>query len=129
MSILLMVTLLQTALAQSRSVSGRVTDQKTGEGLPGVTVIVKGTTNGVSTNATGDFSLDVPATSNTLVFSSVGYLTQEKAVGTNSQFAIALVSDAKALSEIVVTGYGTQERRDLTGSVASVNGEAISNLA
>lgn len=129
LSILLLATLFQTVLAQSRTVSGRVTDQKTNEGLPGVTILLKGTTNGVSTNADGAFTLNVPSTGGTLVFSSVGYVTQEQAVGTNSQFNLGLVPDTKALSEIVVTGYGTQERRDLTGSIATVQGEAISNLA
>jgi TonB-linked SusC/RagA family outer membrane protein len=129
MSFLLMVTLLQVALAQTRSVSGRVTDQKTGEGLPGVTVLLKGTTNGISTNADGAFTLNVPTTGGTLVFSSVNYVTQERAIGSESQFAIGLASDNKVLSEVVVTGYGTQERRDLTGSIATVQGEAVANLA
>jgi TonB-linked SusC/RagA family outer membrane protein len=129
MSFLLMVTLLQVALAQTRSVSGRVTDQKTGEGLPGVTVLLKGTTNGISTNADGAFTLNVPTTGGTLVFSSVNYVTQERAIGSESQFAIGLASDNKVLSEVVVTGYGTQERRDLTGSIATVQGEAVASLA
>jgi TonB-linked SusC/RagA family outer membrane protein len=129
MSLLLMITLFQTVLAQTRAVSGRVTDQKNSEGLPGVTVLLKGTTTGVSTNADGAFTLNVPDTGGTLVFSSVNYSTQERPIGTESQFNVALIPDTKALSEIVVTGYGTQERRDVTGSVASVNGEAITNLA
>ncbi len=129
MSFLLMVTLFQVALAQTRSIAGRVTDQKTGEGLPGVTVLLKGTTNGISTNSDGAFTLNVPTTGGTLVFSSVNYVTQERAIGTESQFAIGLAPDNKVLSEVVVTGYGTQERRDLTGSIASVQGEAVANLA
>jgi TonB-linked SusC/RagA family outer membrane protein len=129
MSLVLMLTLFQVALAQTRTISGRVTDQKTGEGLPGVTVLLKGTTNGVSTNSDGAFSLSAPATGGTLVFSSVGYITQERTIGTQSDFAIGLAADTKQLSEVVVTGYGTQERRDLTGSIATVQGEAIANLA
>jgi TonB-linked SusC/RagA family outer membrane protein len=129
MSFILMFTLFQAVLAQTRTVSGRVTDQKSGEGLPGVTVLLKGTTNGVSTNSDGAFSLSVPATGGTLVFSSVNYVTQERPIGTLSDFAIGLASDTKQLSEVVVTGYGTQERRDLTGAIATVQGEAISNLA
>lgn len=129
MSFMLMLTLFQVVLAQTRSVSGRVTDQKTGEGLPGVTVLLKGTTNGVSTNADGAFSLSVPATGGTLVFSSVNYVTQERPLGADSQINIGLAADTKVLSEVVVTGYGTQERRDLTGSIATVQGEAIANIA
>ncbi|RZK21916.1 MAG: hypothetical protein EOO63_18620, partial [Hymenobacter sp.] len=129
MSILLIVTLFQVVLAQTRTVSGRVTDQKTNEGLPGVTILLKGTTNGVSTSTDGGFTLNVPTTGGTLVISSVGYITKEQDIGAESQLNLGLVPDTKALNEIVVTGYGTQERRDLTGSIATVQGEAISNLA
>lgn len=129
MSLVLMLTLFQVVLAQTRTVSGRVTDQKTGEGLPGVTVLLKGTSNGVSTNADGAFSLNVPATGGALVFSSVNYVTQERPLGADSQINVGLAADTKVLSEVVVTGYGTQERRDLTGSIATVQGEAVANLA
>ena len=121
MSLVLMFTLLNGAMAQTRTVSGRVTDQKSGDGLPGVTVLLKGTTNGVSTDSNGAYSLSVPETGGTLVFSSVGMTTQERAIGTDSQVAIALNTDTKQLNEVVVTGYGAQqERRDITGSIASV---------
>ncbi|UPL49644.1 SusC/RagA family TonB-linked outer membrane protein [Hymenobacter sublimis] len=116
-------------VAQTRSLSGRVTDRSTGEGLPGVTVLVKGTTNGVSTNSDGTYTLTVPADGGTLVFSSVGYVPLERAIGSDNSLNIGLASDTKALSEVVVTGYGTQERRDLTGSITTVQGEAIANLA
>ncbi|MBF9238245.1 TonB-dependent receptor [Hymenobacter sp. BT683] len=116
-----MFTLLHGAMAQTRTVSGRVTDQATGSGLPGVTVLLKGTTNGVSSNADGAFSLSVPESGGTLVFSSVGMTTQERNIGTDSQFDIALVTDTKQLTEVIVTGYGAQqERRDVIGSIASV---------
>ncbi|MDB5234277.1 MAG: hypothetical protein JWR44_1270 [Hymenobacter sp.] len=129
MGFVLMFTFLQGVLAQTRTLSGRVTDQKTNEGLPGVTVLIKGTTNGASTNSDGAFTLGVPETGGTLVFSSVGYISQERAIGSESTVAIALALDVKQLSEVVVTGYGTQERRDLTGSIATVQGEAVANLA
>ena len=128
-SLVLMLTLFQHVMAQTRSISGRVTDQKTSEGLPGVTVLLKGTTTGVSTNADGAFSLNVPTNGGTLVISSVNFVTQELPIGNQSQFNVALAEDVKQLSEVVVTGYGTQERRDLTGSIATVQGEAIANLA
>ena len=129
MSMALMFVLFNQAMAQTRSISGRVTDRQTSEGLPGVTVLVKGTTNGASTNSDGAFTLSVPEAGGTLSFSSVGYIGQERAIGSETTFTIALAPDVKQLSEVVVTGYGTQERRDLTGSITTVQGEAISNLA
>ena len=121
MGLVLMVTLLHGAMAQTRTVSGRVTDQSTGGGLPGVTVLVKGTTNGVSTNADGSFSLSVSEAGGTLAFSSVGMVTQERAIGSESTINVALVQDAKQLSEIVVVGYGSQSRTLVTGAVTSVD--------
>ncbi|MFD2721609.1 SusC/RagA family TonB-linked outer membrane protein [Hymenobacter monticola] len=126
MSLVLMFTLLHGAMAQTRTVTGRVTDQATGTGLPGVTVLLKGTTNGVSTNADGAFSLSVPESGGTLVFSSVGMTTQERAIGSNSQFSVALATDSKQLTEVVVTGYGgSQDVKDITGSVAQVKEEKL----
>ncbi len=119
---LLIVTLFQTVWAQSRSISGRVTDQKTGEGLPGATVLLKGTSIGVSTSVDGRFSLNVPESGGTLVVSSIGMATQEVAIGNRTTIDLALVTDDKQLNEIVVTGYGEQvNRRELTGSIATVN--------
>ncbi|KUG06778.1 SusC/RagA family TonB-linked outer membrane protein [Solirubrum puertoriconensis] len=115
-------------VAQDRSVSGRVTDRATGEGIPGATVLLKGTTTGVSTNSDGTFTLSAPASGGTLVISSVGFVSIERALGTENQVNIGLAADNKQLSEVVVTGYGTQERRDVTGSIASVKGEEIANL-
>jgi TonB-linked SusC/RagA family outer membrane protein len=110
--------------ADNVPVSGRVTDAK-GEPLPGVTVLVKGTTNGTSTGADGSFSLSVPENS-TLVFSSVGFKNQELAVtGATSTIAVRLSDDQQALNEVVVVGYGTQSRQDLSTSVASVSGAAL----
>nr|GEZ46035.1 hypothetical protein [Tanacetum cinerariifolium] len=105
----------------SRSVSGRVTDQKTGEGLPGVTILLKGTTTGVSTSADGRFSLNVPESGGMLVISSVGMTTQEVEVGNRTTLDLVLSANNKELNEVVVTGYGQQqERREITGSVATV---------
>jgi TonB-linked SusC/RagA family outer membrane protein len=105
-------------------VSGRVTDSK-GEGVPGVTVLVRGTTVGTTTDATGAFSLSAPEGS-TLVFSSVGYTSQEVPLtSTTTGLSISLKESAKDLGEIVVVGYGTQERQTVTGAVASVSGREI----
>ncbi|WP_133271907.1 SusC/RagA family TonB-linked outer membrane protein [Hymenobacter radiodurans] len=126
MSFLLILTLLQQVSAQDRSISGRVTDRQTGEGLPGVTVLLKGTTNGISTNSDGTFSLSVPASGGILTFSSIGFVTQEQSIGTNNQINVGLAADTKALSEVVVTGYGgSQEVKDITGSIAQVKEEKL----
>ncbi len=118
------VILSQAKPAANVPVSGRVT-QANGEGLPGVTVVVRGTTIGTNTDAEGRFSLDVPEGS-TLVFSNVGYAKQEVAVtGATSSIAVLLKEDQQALSEVVVVGYGTQERQSVTGAVASVSGRDI----
>ncbi|MBO3270702.1 MULTISPECIES: SusC/RagA family TonB-linked outer membrane protein [Hymenobacter] len=105
-------------------VSGRVT-QSNGEGLPGVTVIVKGTTLGTSTGADGSFSLTVPEGS-TLVISSVGYIRKEVPItGATSSINVSLLEDRQALGEVVVVGYGTQERGSVTGAISSVNGQEL----
>jgi hypothetical protein len=109
-------------------VSGRVTDSK-GEGVPGVTVLVRGTTIGTSTDATGAYTLSVPEGS-TLVFSSVGFTTQEiRITGANSSLAISLKESAKDLSEVVVVGYGTQTKADVTSAISSVSSREITAQA
>ncbi|MGY3089387.1 TonB-linked SusC/RagA family outer membrane protein [Hymenobacter sp. UYAg731] len=107
------------------TVTGRVVDEK-GAGLPGVNVVIKGGTNGAQTDIDGKFTLAVPEGS-TLVFSFVGYTPQEVVVGSQTTINVALVPDTKALSEVVVVGYGTQRRQDLTGAVARVEGTEIVN--
>jgi len=110
--------------ADDVTVSGRVT-QASGEPLPGVTVVVKGTTTGASTDANGAFTLSAP-TGSVLVFSYVGYTRKEVPVtGATTAFNVTLAEDAQALKEVVVVGYGTQSRQQLTTSVASVGAAAI----
>ncbi|TGD82426.1 SusC/RagA family TonB-linked outer membrane protein [Hymenobacter wooponensis] len=107
-------------------VSGRVT-QANGEGLPGVTVVVKGSTQGTTTDATGNYSLNVPEGS-TLVFTYLGYNRREVPVtGANTALNVSLSEDTQALKEVVVVGYGTQERQSVTGAVASVSGREIAS--
>ncbi|MBO2011300.1 SusC/RagA family TonB-linked outer membrane protein [Hymenobacter negativus] len=116
-------TLLPTAGAHPAApITGRVLDEK-GEGLPGVTVLVKGTGNGTSTNTAGEFTLDVP-TGATLVFSSVGYVAQEVAF-TGGPVTVTLRQDVQQLGEAVVVGYLTQNRQDVTGSVATVSAQDV----
>ncbi|RSK32453.1 SusC/RagA family TonB-linked outer membrane protein [Hymenobacter metallilatus] len=117
-----------SAQAQTRPISGRVTDRSTGEGIPGVTVLLKGTSTGVSTNSDGTYTLSAPAGGGTLVFSSVGYISIEQNIGTENTLNAALAADSKALSEVVVVGYGSaQNRRELTGSIATVTAAQIAN--
>ncbi|RDC65235.1 TonB-dependent receptor SusC [Adhaeribacter pallidiroseus] len=119
--VLLAVT---TSLAQSTTLTGKVADEK-GEGLPGVTILVKGTTNGTTTDAGGSFSLNVPNGNNTIIASFVGYLTQEVPINNRTTLNITLASDTKALDEVIVVGYGTQKKSDVTGAVASVKAETL----
>jgi len=110
--------------AQERTISGKVTAE--GEGaLPGVNVTVQGTVVGAITDLDGNYQLIVPGPSAVLVFSSVGYVTQSVTVGTQNRVNIVLKADVLALQEVVVTGYTQQRRRDLTGSIATVQPEEL----
>ncbi|RDV15080.1 TonB-dependent receptor [Pontibacter diazotrophicus] len=108
------------AVRQTVPVSGRITGDD-GEGIPGATVVAKGTTVGTATDANGNFTLNVPSESNTLVVSFIGYKTQEVPINNRSTVNVTLATDAQALEEVVVVGYGTQEKKDLTGAVAVVD--------
>ncbi|MDX5420681.1 MAG: SusC/RagA family TonB-linked outer membrane protein [Hymenobacteraceae bacterium] len=126
MSFALLFTLLQQAAAQSKTVSGKVTDQTTGQGLPGVSVLVKGTTAGTATNADGSYSINVPANGNTLVFRYIGYAIVERPIGNSSKIDVALGVDSKQLSEVVVTAQGIErDVRSLGYATQTVNAEAI----
>ena len=115
--------------AQSRQVQGVVKSAE-GETLPGVTVLVEGTTNGASTGANGDYSITLPAGSDnaTLRFSYVGYVAQAVKVGTQSTINITLASDSKQLEDVVVIGYQAVPRRDVTGAVSSVSAQQIKDI-
>jgi len=110
------------AWSQSRTVTGTVTSSDDGSPLPGVNIIEKGTNNGTATDANGNYSLNVSDNA-TLVFSFVGYTSQEVAVGGQSAVSIALQADVTALSEVVVIGYGEVSKRDATGAVTSVKAD------
>ncbi|UOQ72078.1 SusC/RagA family TonB-linked outer membrane protein [Hymenobacter cellulosilyticus] len=126
MVILLMTSLLQQAIAQDRTISGRVTDQANGQGLPGVTVLVKGTTIGASTNADGTYSLSVPASATTLSFTSIGYTATERPIGASSTIDIGLATDTKQIGEVVVTALGVERTRNsLPYSATQVEGNDI----
>nr|WKN39476.1 TonB-dependent receptor [Tunicatimonas sp. TK19036] len=108
--------------AQDKTVSGTVSSAEEGP-LPGVNVLVKGTSSGTVTDLEGNYRLTLPEGGTTLVFSSIGYANQEVEVGSQTTIDIVMEEDVQSLSEVVVIGYGTQEKRDATGAVASVKAE------
>jgi TonB-linked SusC/RagA family outer membrane protein len=110
-----------------KTVSGKVTDENGGS-IAGANVTVKGTTVGVMTDADGKFSLTLPENAKTLVISFVGYLPQEVNIGNSSTISITLIPDTQSLSEVVVVGYGSQKKSDLTGSISSVKGTDLVQL-
>jgi TonB-linked SusC/RagA family outer membrane protein len=123
---LLITVLLQQVVAQDRSISGRVTDRTSGQGLPGVTVLVKGTTIGASTGSDGSFTLSVPESATTLAFSSIGYLTVERPIGSASVIDVQLATDTRQLEEVVVTGLASSiKRSNLANSVATVSAKEL----
>ncbi|MBO2010096.1 SusC/RagA family TonB-linked outer membrane protein [Hymenobacter negativus] len=104
--------------------TGKVTSPN-GEGLPGVTIVVKGTTLGTTTNPDGSFSVSVPDKSGTLVFSFIGFHTQEITYSGPGNFTVALADDTKSLDEVVVVGYGTQKRGDVTSAIATLDARKL----
>jgi len=110
---------------QSHTVTGNIKSSEDNIGLPGVNVIVKGTNIGTVTDLEGDYSLDVPGEDATLVFSSVGYVSEEIAINGRSVIDLTLAPDITSLEEIVVVGYGTVKKSDLTGSVSSIKADEI----
>lgn len=124
LSLLLYLAVATTAAWAQQKITGQVSDES-GQPLPGVNVVEKGTTTGSSTDANGSYSIAVSGTNAVLVFSFVGYESQEIPVNNRSTISITLKSDNKLLNEVVVVGYGTQQKKDLTGSIASANLEAF----
>lgn len=114
-----------SSYAQGIAVTGKVTSAD-GMGLPGVSVLVKGTTSGVPTDGEGAYSITVPSKEAVLVFSMIGMTTQEITVGAQSNINVILLDDARALNEVVIVGYGAQRKLDVTGSVVQIKGAEIS---
>lgn len=116
--ILLFMALTIKVQAQQRLLKGTVKDQQ-GETLPGVSVLIKGTTKGTMTNVSGEFSIDVPGNNAVLTFSYIGFESKDITVGANQNLNVVLETSTNALSEVVVVGYGTRKRSDVTGAIAS----------
>ena len=105
-------------------IMGRVTDEK-GSGMPGVNVLIKGTSNGAATDNNGDYRLNDVDENGTLLFSFIGFVTQEIPVNNRTNINVVLAQDLNALQEVVIVGYGTQEKKDVTGSVGTILGKDI----
>lgn len=113
------------AMAQNRTVTGTVTAKEDNLPLPGVTIRFKGAKGGAQSSADGKYTVKVPQGVTVLEFTSTGYVSQSKALGTSNTVNVILENDAKTLNDVVVVGYGTQKRGEITGSTASVSGAAI----
>ncbi|KXX67733.1 TonB-dependent receptor [Flammeovirga sp. SJP92] len=127
-SIVFILALAVNTFAQEKTVSGVVTEEGTGQPLPGVTVVIKGTSKGTITNIDGAFKLQQQSASDVLVFSFVGYEAQEVAVGTQSTVNVTLNQDLEQLEEVVVIGYGTTEKTSFTGAATTVDSGTITKV-
>lgn len=112
------------AIAQNRKVLGKIAERG-GQGIPGASVIIKGSTTGTTTNANGEFSVNVKDDNAILMISSVGFISQEVKVGSQSAVNLTLSEDVANLSEVIVTGYGSQAKKDITGAVATISAKDL----
>lgn len=120
---------IQIVNAQVKSITGTVTSKEDGASIPGVSVMVKGTTLGSVTDVDGKYTLSAPADAKVLVFSFIGMKNLEVEIGNQSTINVTMETDVFSVDEVVVVGYGTQKKREVTGSIASVKGDDISTLA
>lgn len=123
-----LLLLLHISAVAQRTIAGTVSDQE-GEPLIGATVLVRGTSIGTVTDIEGMYSINLPADNNVLVFSYTGYATKAIEVGASDLLDVTLEVSAVGLDEVIIVGYGTQAKRDVTGSISKVKGETIANLA
>lgn len=122
--LMLAMVLVQTTFAQQKTINGVVTDADSDEPLPGVTVVIEGTTTGTTTNFEGEYSIDVDK-GKTLVFSYIGYNTQKINVSDQSTIDVQLSMEVEDIGEVVVIGYGTQKKTDKTGAVSQISAEDL----
>jgi TonB-dependent SusC/RagA subfamily outer membrane receptor len=130
LSLFLLVSLQTVVFAQTKTISGKVTDEKGQASLPGVTITVKGTTKRAGTDGEGNYRLSDVSNSDVLVFSYIGYASKEVPASSanGTTLNVILNADATNLNEVVVVGYGTQKRSDVTGAVASVGKERLDQV-
>lgn len=117
-----------TSYAQEKVISGRVTSSEDAAALPGINILQKGTTNGTVTDADGNYKITLTPGSTTLVFSFIGYITSEVEIGSRAIVDVTMEVDVKQLSEVVIVGYGSQSKQDITGNIATVSGKDIANV-
>jgi TonB-linked SusC/RagA family outer membrane protein len=122
--IFILIFSVPSLLSQPIEITGKVIDED-GVGMPGVNVVIKGTTAGTATDVDGNYTIAVPGAESILQFSYVGYLTEEIAVGNQTAIDVSLVPDIARLEEVVVVGYGTIPKSDITGAVSSVRAEDL----
>jgi TonB-linked SusC/RagA family outer membrane protein len=115
------------AYSQEKTITGNIVDN-TGEPLPSVSIIIKGTNNGVISDVKGNFTITVPNSSSVLIISYLGFLTEEITVGEQTQINVQLELDIQNLSEVVVTGYGSQKKETMTGSVVNIAGKELNKI-
>ncbi len=115
-------------LAQGLRVTGRITSETDGQPIPGVNIVVKGTTLGVSSDANGNYNVAVPGPNTVLLFSSIGIVSQEVNVGNRVVVNVALKESINELAQVVVTGYTTTQRKDITGSVTSISPDKFKDI-
>lgn len=125
LTFLLLISVL-FSFAQPREITGRVTDRN-GESLPGVSVSLNESAVATSTDANGSFKITVPEDTKSLIFRLIGFTTQEVSIGQGNQVNVTLVEDFQKLDEVVIVGYGSMRKRDMTGSVASIKSESLEN--
>ena len=122
-----LILALSLTAQQQLTVTGNVTEATTGDSGIGVTVLVKGTSNGTVTDIDGNYTLNNVPSNGTLIFSYIGMTTVEEPVNGRTTVNVTLSEDVQALDEVVVIGYGTARKRDLTGSIASIDADEIAN--
>ncbi|WP_147202868.1 SusC/RagA family TonB-linked outer membrane protein [Segetibacter aerophilus] len=127
LSVLFFLLSLSIAAGAQTNLKGRILDDK-GAGLSGVSILVKGTGNGTGTDANGNFSINVPSSKATLVISSIGFVTQEIPVDGRSNLDVTLAPDVRSLENVVVIGYGSQLRKEVTGAVQTINAKELKDL-
>jgi TonB-linked SusC/RagA family outer membrane protein len=127
--IVVLISLSASSLLAQRTITGKITDAQTGDPLPGVNIVVQGTTRGTISDANGNYTIQVQPDDEALLFSFVGYQDQTVSIGDQQTINVALQQEAEALEEVVVVGYGTIQKSDLTGSVSSVEGENLTEVS
>ncbi len=127
-SVVVLLLVVQISFAQNKVINGKITDSKDGSPVPGVNVSGKGTRVVVQTKSDGTYSISVPSSVNTLVISSVGYGSQEISIAGKTAADVSLVVTNTSLNEVVVIGYGTQRRREVTGAISKVSGDKLTSI-